>query len=405
MTTRLCFFDASAALARRSSSTMRSLSFGVSPALTAERGRPTASAMALALAGLSPVSINTSMPSPRRHEPARRSATDLAAFGWSESANRKTHARFSDCHAASTWTSHGASTSTSTSFAFASITDPAASRTARAATALDASPPVAAARRISPLLPSSPRISHAQSGFPNRASRAGPHASPSSGVIPGVVAARTKPSTPHPATTRKSLTAIAGSDPVGWSDAVSRTARAMGCVAPRSSDAAMANAAGDSSANESFPSGVDTDGGEGEPSPLAEFLSAGSEFLSATATSPSSAFITPTYAGTRPPPPPPPPPPFVVVSPPSESALSLDGVGPAETASSSELVVRPIPSKKGSSRCLPASAALALRTTSPAKPVGTRTTPAAAAAAKTSRAAAQRYPHVTSTITAKELAG
>ena len=88
---------------------MRSLSFGVSPALTFDRGSPTASAMALALAGLSPVSINTSMPSPLRHEPARSDATDVAAFGWSESANRKTHARFSDCHVASTWTSHGTS--------------------------------------------------------------------------------------------------------------------------------------------------------------------------------------------------------------------------------------------------------------------------------------------------------
>ena len=89
---------------------------------------------------------------------------------------------------------------------------------------------------------------------------------------------------------------------------------------------------------------------------------------------------------------------------PSESPLSLDGVPNPECASSSELVVRPIPSKKGSGR-LPISPALALRTTSPAKLVGTRTTPAAAAAANTKSAAAHRYPHVTSTITANELAG
>ena len=54
---------------------------------------------------------------------------------------------------------------------------------------------------------------------------------------------------------------------------------------------------------------------------------------------------------------------------------------------------------------MPISPALALRTTSPAKLVGTRTTPAAAAAANTKSAAAHRYPHVTSTITANELAG
>ena len=192
---------------------MRSLSFGASPALTFDRDSPTASAMAIALAGLSPVSINTSIPSPPRHEPARSSATDVGAFGWSESANRNTHARFSDCHMASTWTSHGTSSPPASSSPFSPFlfsfaverffsSNPAASRTAKAATALDESPPVAAAFRIASLSPSSRKISHAHSGFPNRASRAGPHDDASPSSPSAVVAARTKPSTPHPATTR-----------------------------------------------------------------------------------------------------------------------------------------------------------------------------------------------------------
>ena len=78
-----------------------------------------------------------------------------------------------------------------------------------------------------------PAISHAHSAAPNRASLAGPHSAPTT-------AGRTRPSTPLPCATRKSATATAGAD--GFADAASSAARAMGCVAPRSSVAAMATA-------------------------------------------------------------------------------------------------------------------------------------------------------------------
>ena len=110
----------------------------------------------------------------------------------------------------------------------------------------------------------------------------------------------------------------------------------MGCVAPRSSDAAMANAAGDSS-GEDGKLKFDADAGSESAS---EFLSAIATPVpvsgsSVTPRDVSSAFIAPTYAGTRPPTPPPfeSPfdPPFV---PPFRTSPFKPGFDPATSKSS-----------------------------------------------------------------------
>ena len=110
---------------------------------------------------------------------------------------------------------------------------------------------------------------------------------------------------------------------------MSRTARAMGCVAPRSSDAAMANAAGDSSGERTRKSVVFAEADAGSESPT-------SPLLSATATPDSGvslAFIAPTYAGTRPPKPPFKPPPFKPPfrTSPFKPGLSLEPFKPSES--------------------------------------------------------------------------
>ena len=230
--TFLHLIDESAAASARVRSTMRSLSPGVSPAFTSSAGRPTSRAIAAALSGLSPVSIKRRMPSPPRHAPSRSVDTAAAAFGCGESANRNTHAKFSERHASGSYASTSQNSSeegkgTSTS-----------STTRAAATSPPRSDATAAARRRASARSGVPAISHAHSTLPNRANRGGPHSTP---TTPG----RTRPSTPYPCTTLKSLTATSGEAPDADADAAaSSVARAMGCVAPRSRLAAMANAVG-----------------------------------------------------------------------------------------------------------------------------------------------------------------
>ena len=199
------------------------------------RGSPTASATANADAWLSPVSISTRIGAPSaRHAPARSAAVAAAAFGCTASAKRNTRVRFSEDHADEDETS-----------------DPEAPFRARAgpdattsAAVMSPSPERSSASEVTARVARrwSPAISDAHAGFPKRARRGGPNArasAPSTGT--------TRPSTPEPCTTLNSVTAIAGS---AWPASAARaaaasTARAIGCVAPRSRFAAMASAAGD----------------------------------------------------------------------------------------------------------------------------------------------------------------
>ena len=183
--TFLHLIDESAAASARVRSTMRSLSPGVSPAFTSSAGRPTSRAIVAALSGLSPVSIKRRMPSPPRHAPSRSVDTAAAAFGCGESANRNTHAKFSErprlrvVRLDVTKLVGGGEGNVD-------VFDDEGGGDVSASVGRDGG---RSSKGVGTL--GVPAISHAHSTLPNRANRGGPHSTP---TTPG----RTRPSTPYP---------------------------------------------------------------------------------------------------------------------------------------------------------------------------------------------------------------